>query len=86
MSGSSQRASKGALTEQRVAEELGIDRIEIYLLASKHKLGHFDSVTHLLTFTEGEVEELAARLGIDRRKSREAAAAEHRSIPDPNSE
>jgi len=73
-------------TERRVCDELGINQLELYLVASKHKLGTFDSLTHLLTFSEKEVEEMAARLGIVRRRRAELTDAQRTSAPDPTGE
>ena len=73
-------------TERRVCDELGINQLELYLVASKHKLGTFDSLTHLLTFSEKEVEEMAARLGIVRRRRAELTDAQRTSAPDSTGE
>jgi len=81
-----QQPSSGVLTERHVADELGLERVEVYLLASKLKLGKFDTITHLLTFTEAEVDEIARRLEVARRKRREPAESDRKSIPEPNSE
>ena len=86
MSETPERPVSGALTERRVAEELGVERMEVYLLAAKYGAGHFDSLTHLLTFTDKEVDELAARLGIERRKRSGPSEGDLQVIPEPGSE
>lgn len=84
-SGSS-RKKKKTYTERRVCDELGINQLELYLVSSKFKLGTFDSLTHLLTFTEKEVDEIAARLGIVRRRRAELTDAQRNSAPEPTGE
>ena len=86
MDSSSPQSSESVLAESRVAEELGLERMEIYLLASKLKFGQFDTITHLLTFTEAEVDEMARQLGVVRRKHRDPAEADLQSIPEPGAE
>lgn len=83
-SGSSRKTK--IYTERRVCEELGINQLELYLVSSKHKLGTFDSLTHLLTFSEKEVDEIAARLGIIRRPRAEMTDAQRNSAPEPTGE
>ena len=50
------------ITVSSVANRVAVERMEVYLLAVALKLGRYDSVTHLLTFTEAEVEALEAYL------------------------
>ncbi len=52
------------LSERQVAAALGIELLELYLLAAELRVGRFDSLTHLLVLTPGEVERIAARLGV----------------------
>ena len=86
MSETRQRPASSVVTERRAAEELGVEQMEMYLLAAKYGAGHFDSLTHLLTFTDAEVDELAARLGVVRQKLREPSEADRQVIPEPGSE
>jgi len=86
MSEGDRRPGNDALTERGAAEELGVERMEIYLLAAKYGAGHFDSLTHLLIFTDKEVDELAARLGIQRRKRSGPSEGDLQVIPEPGSE
>jgi len=74
------------LTESRVAEELGLDRLELYLAAAQQKIGRYDSLTHLMVFTDEEVDTLARRLGITRRKKTAPGESQRRIIPEPTSE
>ncbi len=50
------------LTESDVTAALQIDRLELHLVAAEMRLGRYDSMTHLLAFTPGEVQRIAARL------------------------
>ncbi len=86
MSESSSTGAPRRLTERQVIEELGLDRMELYLAAMAEKLGRHDPVSHLLVFSDEEVDALAARLGIARCKRSEPAAASLTQIPEPNSE
>jgi hypothetical protein len=79
-------AGADKLTESRVAEELGIDRLELYLAAAEQRLGHFDAVTHLLVFSDEEVDALAAHLGVTRRRTPPLTGAQKQAIPDPGAE
>jgi hypothetical protein len=74
------------LTEGRAAGELGIDRLELYLLAVAEKIGRFDSLTHLLLFRDEEVDALAARLGVTRRRNVVLSEEQRRAIPEPTGE
>ena len=74
------------LTERQVLEELGLDRLELYLLVSAERLGRHDLVSHLLVFTDAEVEALAARLGVVRRRRSEPSPAAPAHIPEPTGE
>ena len=74
------------LTESRVAEELGVDRLELYLAAAEQSLGHYDVLTHLLVFSDSEVDALAARLGVTRRRTPELSEAQKQAIPEPGVE
>jgi hypothetical protein len=74
------------LTESRAAEELGVDRLELYLAAAEQHLGHFDVLTHLLVFSDEEVDRLAARLGVARRRASQVSEAQKQAIPEPNAE
>jgi N-acyl-L-homoserine lactone synthetase len=56
--------SPRSLSEREVAAALGIEPLEVYLLAAGLRVGRFDSLTHLLVLTPGEVERMAARLGV----------------------
>jgi hypothetical protein len=73
------------LTERQAAAELGLDRLELYLAAAAEKLGRYDPLTHLLVFRDDEVDALAARLGLTRRR-RGPAAEQLRAIPEPDGE
>ena len=74
------------ITEGQVAEELGLDLLELYLAAAAAKLGHYDTLTHLLVFADSEVDALAAHLRVTRRRRRELTKAQGNSIPEPTSE
>ena len=74
------------LTEGQVAAELGIDRLEVYFVATTEKAGHYDPLTHLLTFRDDEVERLAARLGVTRRRTPHLSEAQKQAIPEPGAE
>jgi hypothetical protein len=74
------------LTEGRAAGELGIDRLELYLLAAAEKIGRFDSLTHLLLFRDEEVDALAARLGVTRRRNAVLSEEQRGAIPEPTGE
>ncbi len=67
-------------------EELGLDRLELYLIASAEKLGWHDPVLHVLVFSDEEVEALAARLGLTRRRRKEPAASSLEHSPEPSGE
>jgi len=74
-------------TESQAADELGVDRLELYLAAAEQKLGHYDGLTHLFVFSDAEVDALAERLGVTRRRRRDpAVAAAQRAIPEPTGE
>ncbi len=73
------------LTEGEVIEELGLDRMELYLAARAEKLGRHDAVSHLLVFSEEEVTRLATRLGLSRR-CRPDTAPSVAQVPEPNGE
>lgn len=74
------------LTESRVAEELGLDRLELYLAAAQEKIGRYDALTHLVVFTDKEVDTLARRLGLARRKKTARDDSKRRVIPEPSGE
>lgn len=74
------------LTESRVAEQLGIDRLELYLVAAAEKRGRYDPLTHLLTFRDEDVDAMARRLGVTRRRGVEASEEQRRAIPEPTGE
>lgn len=74
------------LTEGQVAEELGIERLELYLAATHGKLGHYDALTHLMMFSDAEADALAKHLGVTRRRRDSAATAAMRAIPEPGGE
>lgn len=74
------------ITEGQAAEELGIDRLELYLVAAEQKLGQYDALTHLLVFADSEVDALATRLGVTRRRQRVSSAATRAAIPEPTGE
>jgi len=76
---------RSELTESQVAAELGIDRLELYLVAATEKAGCYDPLTHLLTFRDDEVDTLAARLGVTRRRTPHFSEA-HKTIPEPGTE
>jgi hypothetical protein len=77
---------RSELTESQVAAELGIDRLELYLVAAAEKAGRYDPLTHLLTFRDEEVDRLAARLGVARRRASQLSEAQKQSIPEPGAE
>lgn len=75
------------LTERQVIEELGLDRMELYLAATAERLGRHDAISHLLVFSEEEVDALAARLGIRRRNRPEpSTGVDLAQIPEPKGE
>ena len=74
------------LTESRVAEELGVDRLELYLVAAEQHLGQYDVLTHLMVFSDAEVDALAARLGVTRRRTPQLSEAQKQTIPEPGAE
>lgn len=75
------------LTERQVIEELGLDRMELYLAATAERLGRHDAISHLLVFSEEEVDALAARLGIARRKRPgPSTGIDLGRVPEPSSE
>lgn len=74
------------ITEGQAAEELGVNRFELYLAAAEQRLGEYDALTHLLVFADSEVDSLAQRLGVTRRRRREADPATMRAIPEPGAE
>ncbi len=74
------------LTEHQVVEELGLDRLELYLIASAERLGRHDSISHLLVFSDEEVDVLAARLGLQRRRRNRPPATALPQIPEPAGE
>lgn len=74
------------LTESRAAEELGIDRLELYLVAAEQRLGQYDVLTHLMVFSDAEVDALAARLGVTRRRTPQLSQAQKKVIPEPGAE
>jgi hypothetical protein len=86
MSEKQHRKEKPALSDRQLAEELGVEQMEIYLVAARFKRGHFDPLTHLLTFTEKEADELAARLGRARKKISRPTEGDLKAIPEPGSE
>lgn len=73
-------------TESQTAEELGADRLELYLAAAELKVGHYDALTHLLVFADAEVDALAARLGVTRRRRYDSSAPPTSAIPEPSEE
>lgn len=77
---------RSELTESQVAAELGVDRLELYLLAAAEKAGRYDPLTHLLAFRDDEVDRLAARLGVTRRRVSRATEAQKQAIPEPGTE
>lgn len=77
---------RSELTESQVAAELGIDRLELYLVAATEKAGRYDPLTHLLTFRDEEVDRLAARLGVARRRTPQLSEAQKKAIPEPGAE
>lgn len=77
-------AARG-FTESRVGEELGLDRLEVYLAAVCYRLGRYDSVTHLLVFSDAEVDALARHLDLPR-QARPAPAPVPRPIPESTGE
>ena len=78
--------TKQEFTERQVADELGIDRLELHLAAAHAKLGHYDGITHLLVFSDAEVDELAARLGLARRRQLSSSSSTRAAIPEPSGE
>jgi len=64
---------KPVFTEGEVARRLGVDRLEVYLLAASENVGQFDNSTHLLMFTPSELQRLAARVGREQRRQQIAA-------------
>ncbi len=79
------------LTERLVADIFSIDRLELYLAASELRVGRYDSMTHLLSFTLAEVQRIAARLEIPWKVIEERLAAATRragvsGVPEPAGE
>jgi len=74
------------LTERQVAAELGIDRLEVYLLAAEQRVGRYDPASHVLLFSEAEVDTLAARLSVTRCRQKEVSQSTREKIPEPNRE
>lgn len=74
------------ISEGQAAEELGIERFELYLAATEQKLGQYDALTHLLVFADAEVDQLAARLGVTRRRRGQSSEATRAAIPEPSGE
>jgi hypothetical protein len=56
-----------ALSEGLFIEETGADRMQVHLAAAALNLGRYDSVTHLLRFSEREADLLATELGVTRK-------------------
>ncbi|GEM_PF-3848667 len=56
-----------ALTEGMFIEETGVDRMQLHLAAAALNLGKYDSVTHLLRFSEREAGLVAKELGVTRK-------------------
>ncbi len=81
-----QKPRERALTERQAAEELGLDRLQLHLAAAQQRLGRYDAITHLLMFSDAEVDALAAHLGVKRRLWNDLGAAEQAKIPDPHGE
>lgn len=78
---------KRELTEGQVAAELGVSRFELYLAATEMKLGRYDPLTHLLLFSDAEVDALARRLGLARRHTPPLSEpAPRAAIPEPDGE
>jgi hypothetical protein len=73
-------------TESCVAEELGVDRLELYLAAAEQHLGQYDVLTHLMVFSDAEVDALAARRGVTRRRRPQVSEAQKKVIPEPSAE
>lgn len=73
------------ISEGRLIEETGIDRLELYLILAADRLGQYDSVSHLLYFTEEEADAIAAQLGIPRKKKLPITALGE-AIPSPGKE
>lgn len=51
------------ISEREIIRQLGIERLELYLLMAALQVGRYDSITHLLYFTVEEAERVAAELG-----------------------
>jgi hypothetical protein len=62
--------------------------MELYLVATAERLGRHDAISHLLVFSEEEVDALAARLGIRRRckEPEPPTGVDLGRVPEPNSE
>ena len=74
------------LTEGQVADELGIDRLELYLLVAAEKVGRYYPLTHLLIFHDEEVDTMARRLGVARHHRAGLTDTQRRAIPEPTGE
>ena len=57
-----QVAARRNLTESSMANRLGVERLEVYLLAAALKLGSYDSITHLLLFSDDEASAMESHL------------------------
>ena len=56
-----------ALTEGMFIEETGVDRLQLHLAVAALNLGRYDSVTHILRFSDREADLVAKELGVTRR-------------------
>ena len=63
------------ISEGRLIEETGADRLELYLILASQRIGWYDSISHVLYFSEEEADQVAALVGRPRKK--EQAAAEN---------
>lgn len=56
-------ADRRRISERMLINALGVEQLELYLLMATQRLGQYDSITHLLYFTEEEAARIAAELG-----------------------
>lgn len=80
-----QSQSRRTVSEGQLTEETGVDRLQLHLASAAHRLGQYDSVSHVLYFSEEEANQVAAVMGL-RRRPRPADAAALKDIPGPGGE
>lgn len=56
------------ISEGRLIEETGVERLELYLILAAHRTGRYDSISHVLYFSEEEADQIATLVGRGRKK------------------